>query len=249
MSNLQRYNSDDIELVIDNTTGEAFATERGYALMSGLSQQAVNKRTRKPDNQTIVKKAETLTTQGLRTNNLIPADTVFLWLMKDNPELAVKMGQVGATIYLHQLAGYKVNSTAIEKPLDHVSTLKQLLGAAEQMLAVREQGQLMPGFGMLTDAAIQGLPDNDIPMSLDEWLLALDIYLSPSELGYVRQGVVSAYVAMYHRKPAVRQSSTPVMGKKGKMVKGNFQSVCVYPPSALPLIQSVLETVGTQPVG
>lgn len=93
MSNLQRYNSDDIELVIDNTTGEAFATERGYALMSGLSQQAVNKRTRKPDNQTIVKKAETLTTQGLRTNNLIPADTVFLWLMKDNPELAVKMGK------------------------------------------------------------------------------------------------------------------------------------------------------------
>lgn len=115
MSQLKRFESTDgIELVINTITGEAFATERGYARMSGLSQQAINKRT---NNQQGIKKAQIPSVTGLKTNNLIPAKLVFKWLIKDNPNLAEKMGEVGATVYLHQIAGYKIKSTATEPKL------------------------------------------------------------------------------------------------------------------------------------
>lgn len=250
MTNLQTYNSGDIELVFDNQTGEAFATLSGYSRMTGVNPGTISRRISSSLAETGVKKAKVLTPPGLRSVALIPAETIFLWAMKDKPELAVMMGKVGATVYLHQLAGFTVKSTASGKPQSKTDTLKQLLSVAEEMLAVREQGQLMPGYDMITDAAIDGIPDSDVPMSLDEWLLALDVHLSPSELGYVRQALVSSYVAMYHRKPSTRRKfAEPVLGKKGKMVQGNcYGTVCVYPPSSLPLIRSVLETIGTPPV-
>lgn len=36
MTNLARFENDGIELVIDTNTGEAFASQTGYARMSGL---------------------------------------------------------------------------------------------------------------------------------------------------------------------------------------------------------------------
>jgi hypothetical protein len=117
MNNLTRYETEDgIELVIDQQTGEAYATQAGYARMSGLSQQAINKRTQQTYNQDQLKFAELQTPQGLRTHNLIPAKTVFKWLIKDNPDLAEKMGECGATVYLHQMAGFKVASTPVQQP-------------------------------------------------------------------------------------------------------------------------------------
>lgn len=44
MTNLARFQQNGIELVIDTATGAAYATQSGYARMSGLSQQAINKR-------------------------------------------------------------------------------------------------------------------------------------------------------------------------------------------------------------
>lgn len=113
--NLQRFDRDGIELVIDTRTGEAFATQGGYARMSKLSQQAINKRC-KTYNQNELKTAELQTATGFKTYNLIPASLVFKWALKDNLELAEAMGTAGATVYIHQLAGFKVTSDAIAKP-------------------------------------------------------------------------------------------------------------------------------------
>ena len=44
---------------------------------------------------------------------LIPAKIIGRWLAKDNPELFDNCVECGVTVYLHQLAGYKVSSTAI----------------------------------------------------------------------------------------------------------------------------------------
>lgn len=57
--------------------------------------------------------------------------------MKDNPELSLAMGEAGATIYLHQLAGYKVSSNAIAPatpalPQTYVEALKALVQAEEE---------------------------------------------------------------------------------------------------------------------
>jgi hypothetical protein len=114
-NSLSVFNNDGLELVIDTNTGEAFATQSGYARMSGKDRTTIVKRCQGCEPETI-KKAEIITAGGLQGCELIPAKIVFRWLMKDNPELAEKMGTVGATVYLHQLAGYKVKSEPVEQP-------------------------------------------------------------------------------------------------------------------------------------
>lgn len=115
MNSLTRFETESgIELVINTDTGEVFATISGYARMSGRDKSTISRRMETVAGET-KKTAEIQTTQGLRTVALIPASLVFEWAMKDKPELAKKMGACGATVYLHQLAGFKVKSVEKSK--------------------------------------------------------------------------------------------------------------------------------------
>jgi hypothetical protein len=158
MTSLTRFeSSDSIELVIDIETGEAFATQAGYARMSGLSKQAISKRCLKGVNQNELKTAEILTPGGLQGVRLIPAKQAFQWLIKDNPELAFKMGEVGATVYLHQLAGFKISSSAIEEkpktPQTYLEALKALVKSEEEKELLRiENEQLAEEVEQLAEA-------------------------------------------------------------------------------------------------
>jgi hypothetical protein len=118
-NNLERFDGGGIELIIDRVTGEAFATIRGYARMSQKAQSTVQSRLdRMPEGErkTLTKEAEIQTAGGLQGVHLLPATLVFKWAIKDNPELAEAMGAAGATLYMHQLAGFKIDSDAIVKP-------------------------------------------------------------------------------------------------------------------------------------
>lgn len=94
-NHLQRFDRDGIELVIDTRTGEAFATQKGYARMSGLTVQGIGQRVKKLVNSDTIKTAEIDTGYGVKLVNLIPAKMIFQWMVKDNPELAMVMGEVG----------------------------------------------------------------------------------------------------------------------------------------------------------
>ncbi len=113
VSNLQRYDVDGFELVIDTQTGESFATISGYARMVGLSKQAISKRLSlvNPDD---IKTAEVPTVVGFRESTLIPETLITQWVVKDSPELATKMLQAGVRVFLHHLAGFKVTSEATQ---------------------------------------------------------------------------------------------------------------------------------------
>ncbi|HEY9650149.1 MAG TPA: P63C domain-containing protein [Coleofasciculaceae cyanobacterium] len=112
-SNIVRFDGENgIEVLINTATGESFASISGYARMAGISRAAVSKRM-KTCNQNDIQKAEIETARGLKPATLIPANLVFRWLIKDNPELAEEMGIVGATVFLHKLAGYSVTSNAV----------------------------------------------------------------------------------------------------------------------------------------
>ena len=114
MTNLTRFEQDGIEIVIDTTTGESFASISGYSRMSGLSKQAISKRC--TVNQIDLKKAEMVTTTGTKTVNLLTESTITKWIIKDNPEMAEKLMQAGVRVYLHKVAGYEVTSTAVVQP-------------------------------------------------------------------------------------------------------------------------------------
>jgi hypothetical protein len=106
------YNNDGLELVINTATGEAFATVNSYARMSGKDKSVISRRVKGVAPGSF-KTAEILTAGGVQGVALIPAKTVFAWMVKDNPELAIAMGEAGATVFLHKLAGYEVKSEAI----------------------------------------------------------------------------------------------------------------------------------------
>jgi hypothetical protein len=146
MTTLTRFDQDGIELVIDTATGAAYATQSGYARMSGKDRTTIVKRC-KGCEQDAVKTAEIQTLGGLQGCELIPADVVFKWLMRDNVELAETMGSVGATVYLHQLAGYKISSSAIAPvthalPQTYVEALKALVQAEEEKEALALENSL-----------------------------------------------------------------------------------------------------------
>jgi len=146
MTNLTAYTTEaGVELYIDNITGRAFATQAGYARMSGVAKQTVSMRMNTVQFQTL-KTAEILTATGLKTVQLIPASIVFQWAFKDNPELAYAMGEAGATIYLHGLAGFKVTSTAVTEraiPVDFESALEALLTEVRTKKALEAEVEVL----------------------------------------------------------------------------------------------------------
>lgn len=110
-SDLQRFDRDGIELIINTRTGESFATVSGYARMSGKAQSTISERIGKHPVET----AEIETAGGVQGVRLIPGRLACQWLAKDNPELLAAMNEFGWNGYCHQLAGFKIQSTAIEQ--------------------------------------------------------------------------------------------------------------------------------------
>lgn len=138
MNTLTRYDNDGIELVIDNSTGEAFATVRGYARMAQKSHSTIIERLKRTGRENELKSAEIQTAQGLRTGRLMSAKLVFEWLMKDNPTLAAAMGEAGATVYLQRLAGWQPPVTEQKQLTRSQKLAEALVIAAEEIDKLKE---------------------------------------------------------------------------------------------------------------
>lgn len=114
-SSLQRFDQDGIELIINTETDESFASQAGYARMSGVDYSTIRKRverlgvTFEP-----LKRSQIETVDGFRAVTLIPEDLICQWLIKDNHKLALKVMQLGVRLFLHTIAGFQVKSEAIE---------------------------------------------------------------------------------------------------------------------------------------
>jgi phage antirepressor YoqD-like protein len=84
--------------------------------MSGKPQSTINSRLARMtegERITYIKTAEMQTQSGLQTVHLIPESLIIEWLPKDNPTMATQLMKLGVRVYLHKLAGYQVNSSAI----------------------------------------------------------------------------------------------------------------------------------------
>lgn len=134
MSNLTAFNQDGIEIYIDNNTGESFASISGYARMSGIDKSTISKRTKGVAFED-VKTAEVLTRSGLQVvAKLLNEKLIAEWLIKDNPDMATKLLTLGVRVFLHQLAGYEVKSTATvsQTPDSYIDALKKLIAVEEE---------------------------------------------------------------------------------------------------------------------
>lgn len=135
---LQRFDKDGIELVIDISTGESFATISGYARMVEKAKSTISERFGKSG----LKEAQILMQQGPKTVRLVTEDLIAEWLPKDNPAMATQLMKLGTRAFMHKLAGYEINSTAMltEKfnlPKTYLEALKALVVAEEDKLTLQ----------------------------------------------------------------------------------------------------------------
>lgn len=119
---LQRFEHEGLELIINTESGESFATAKGYSRMTGKDYDTIKKRCQRGG----LENAEIPTEQGIKRGTLITEDLIAEWLPKDNPTIATKMMKLGVRAFLHTLAGYKVSSTATKpKELTPLDILEQ----------------------------------------------------------------------------------------------------------------------------
>lgn len=127
--------NDGVELIINQQSGESFATQRGYARMSGINQSTVSRRCKKGDAENIIENARVQTKQAIRDDaTLIPEPTILDWLRKDNPQLLTSFAQLGLRATLHKWAGFEVNSSAQQVPQSYLEALKATVKAEEARL-------------------------------------------------------------------------------------------------------------------
>jgi anti-repressor protein len=178
-----------LEIYIDNTTGESFTSLSGYARMSGLNKSNVSRRfeTVAPEGK---KTAEILTTTGLKTVALLSENTIAKWLIRDNPELAEKMFELGIRKYLHTLAGFNPQA---EAPVALTKTQKlaeALLIASEQIEELKEAAKVLYETNVhLNDMIADIKPKADIAEKFIEsecYLLLQDFVKSYPQCGFGR---------------------------------------------------------------
>jgi hypothetical protein len=129
--NLVNYtNTDGLEIAIDTNTGKAYASQNAVARMCVISKQAISKYL--TVNQTPTFSAKILTTTGLKTVNLLDEEGIARCIIKYNPELAFKFQKLGIRVGLHEMAGYKVTTTATEqKPMTQLQMIAMMATEAQ----------------------------------------------------------------------------------------------------------------------
>jgi len=125
-TNLTAHKSTDgVELYIDNTTSEAFASQRGIARMCEVDEVYIRQLATAKNIEGI--SAEIPTAAGLRSAKLHSENTILLCIAKYNPQLIPLVARAGIRVYLHGLAGYKFTSNAVaafEAPKTVASALR-----------------------------------------------------------------------------------------------------------------------------
>ncbi len=166
MTQLERYDSNTVELFVNTDTGESFASIRGYARMSGKDVSTISRRFEGVA-QNHKKTAEIQTEGGLQGVALISEKLISIWIVKDNPELAAEMLQAGVRVFLHTKAGYKVESTATKRATDDLEFTPQpgveYVNTPDYLFAriVNPRKRKGTGFDDIFDQLIDGFVDKD----------------------------------------------------------------------------------------
>ncbi len=144
MSNttLQRFDTENgIELIIDTQTGEAFASQSAIARMVGKGESTIRYWITSQNIQT--KEAEIETATGLKTSQLLNEEAVFQAFAKYRPELLVQCAKAGIRVYLHKMAGFQVNSTALQIPKTYAEALLEAGRLAKELEEAEKERELL----------------------------------------------------------------------------------------------------------
>lgn len=114
---LVSFNQFGLELVINNTTGETFASVSAVGRMTDKPSQTISRYVNgkfKGCTQMQLLEAEVVTNGGLQGVNLLNENQILEVVARYKPDLLIKFAQLGLRAYLHTIAGYQISSTAVQ---------------------------------------------------------------------------------------------------------------------------------------
>jgi len=126
---LKRFDQNGLELVINEATGECFASQSATARMCGKGESTI--RAFVLSQQWELFSARTEAQSGGKQSQLLNEDQIGECLAKYNPGLLAQSRKAGLRVYLHRLAGYEVRVQAVT-PLPTPKELAYMLIAAEE---------------------------------------------------------------------------------------------------------------------
>lgn len=163
---LKNYNNDGLELVIDLETGEAFASISAAARMTDKNESSIRsyvKSALETSRKMTLLEAEILTTTGLKTSRLLNESQILEVVNKYKPDLLIKFAQAGLRVFLHQLAGYKVSSTAVVQPEVNQTNRQVSLELAESIRTITDTLDDNPRIAqLLIDNALMDIRQHQI---------------------------------------------------------------------------------------
>jgi phage antirepressor YoqD-like protein len=134
MSNLSltRIENNGLELLIDQKTGECFASMSATAKMANCEVTQIRRLTGDTES---LKTAWVKTSNGDKQAKLLNEEQIFDCLAKYNPELLAQCAKAGLRVYLHRLAGYEI------KPQIPQTFAEALQLAADQAKQIEAQAK------------------------------------------------------------------------------------------------------------
>jgi hypothetical protein len=130
MSNLIPFNNDGLELVIDTTTGESFASISAVARMTDKDKSSISRYVNggmRSVAQMTLKTAEIQTPIGMRSVALLSEAQIAQVINHYKPSLLKRADELAVRVFLHGLAGYKFTSDAVN-PISRKQAAQNLLG-------------------------------------------------------------------------------------------------------------------------
>lgn len=148
-NNLTRFDRDGLELILNTKTGEAFASASAIARMVSTSEKIIDPKQITSYGETLCRglkidkpfESQIQTNGGVQGVKLYDEKAIREFAKKYNPDLLDKFAECGIRVYLHQLAGFEVTSSAIAtKPVDPIDAL--IVGLQEIKAIQARQAQL-----------------------------------------------------------------------------------------------------------
>jgi hypothetical protein len=141
-TSLTRYDNNGLELIVDQSNGAVFASQRALARMCGVTPKAIRDWRNKGVYQINVISAQISTKGGVQGGELFDEDAIFEVFKEYNSDLLVQCAKAGLRMYLHGLAGYRYEiKQEIPKrpePIDLECGPDDLIALYEYRLAIEE---------------------------------------------------------------------------------------------------------------
>ena len=229
---LTKYDNNGLILYI-HKDGQVYWTQSAGAKMLNMEQghlsNYMNRNAIKDITFSPVLHAQLPTAKGLQGHNIYSVATLVTLAKKYNPNLADKFMEMGANVYLYQLAGYKVNVQPTFEMSEHEKN-ERLLDAMTQKVAIGNYAKARPNFQAKIDFIVANKGAIGGKMTLDEFNTAHGYIMTVGQKMAVGRGMSEVTRKETGTTPTRRNIKVYKEGVKSYTIR----QVCEYDVSLTP---------------